>query len=425
MAEGIKRFSGILILVLLSLALHSQGNKTELENKKKQLQREIELTNQLIQETKKNKSLTLAQLQVLNRKIDERKKLITTLLGEVNVLNREIQSKNQNINTLQAQLAKLKEEYARIIYKSYLNRNRVNTFYYVFSSDNITQAYRRLKYLKTYNAYRRNQAQNIRESQKQLSMQLTELQNDISEKRVVLQAEEQQKKALSVEKVEQEQTVNALKKKEKDLLKDLEKKKTAARKLENEIKRVIEREIKKERERAAAAERSKRSTTSSPKPEPKSADRNIKEPEFTVSPETKLSSSKFEQNKGRLPWPVDKGVITEEFGQRKHPVLANVYTFNNGVDFAAPKGSQMKAIFDGEVSGIVNIPGSNTAIIIRHGEYLSVYSNVVDVQVKSSQKIKTGQVIGYLADDDNGKASGHLEIWNGKNKMDPANWIAR
>ena len=425
MNVNIKQVVAVCFGLLLCFGMYGQDNKKELEIKKKQLQKEIELTNKLIQETKKNKNLTLAQLRVLNKKIDDRKKLINTLLSEVTYLNREIQSRNKNINTMQAQLNKLKADYARVIYKSYINRNRYNTFYYVFSADNITQAYRRLNYLQAHNNYRRKQASEIKQSQKELSLQLSELQNDIVEKRQVLNTEEQQKQALAIEKTEQEQAVNQLKKKEKELVKDLEKKKSTAKKLENEIRRVIEREIKKERERALAAEKAKKPNVSKPKTGTKPTENKPAELAFAVSPETKLNSSKFEQNKGRLPWPIEKGVITEEYGQHKHPVLANVYTFNNGVDFAAPKGTTMRAIFDGEVSGVINIPGNNTAVIVRHGEYLSVYSNITDVQVKSGQKIKTGEVIGLLSDDDNGKTAGHLEIWNGKNKMDPAVWIAR
>lgn len=425
MYANFKHWISIGFVMLLCFSAFGQDNKKELELKKKQLQQEIEITNQLIQETKKNKNLTLAQLNVLNKKIDDRKKLITTLLNQVNFLNKEIQSKNSNINNLQAQLNKLKADYAKVIYKSYINRNRYNTFYYVFSADNVTQAYRRLKYLQAHNNYRRKQATQIKQNQKNLSLQLSELQNDIVEKRQVLITEEQQKKVLALEKTEQEQAVNKLKKKEKELVKDLAKKKSAAKKLESEIRRVIEREIKRERERALAAEKAKKPKEVKPNVGSKPTETKPSEPVFAVSPETKLSSSKFEQNKGRLPWPIDKGVITEEFGQHKHPVLAGVYTFNNGVDFAAPVGTSMKAIFDGEVSGVVNIPGNNTAVIIRHGEYLSVYSNITDVQVKAGQKVKTGQVIGMLSDDENGKSAGHLEIWDGKNKMNPALWIAR
>jgi septal ring factor EnvC (AmiA/AmiB activator) len=425
MSANFKYWISIGFALLICLSSFGQDNKKELELKKKQLQQEIELTNQLIQETKKNKNLTLAQLKVLNKKIEDRKKLINTLLSEMSLINREIQSRNQNINTMQAQLNKLKADYAKVIYKSYINRNRYNTFYYVFSADNITQAYRRLNYLQAHNNYRRKQVSEIKQNQKELSLQLSELQNNIVEKRQVLVTEEQQKKALAIEKTEQEQAVNQLKKKEKELLKELAKKKSNAKKLESEIRRVIEREIKKERERALVAKKAKKPVESKPNVGAKPKDAKPAEPEFTVSPETKLSSSKFEQNKGRLPWPINKGVISEEFGQHKHPVLANVYTFNNGVDFAAPKGTAMRAIFDGEVSGVVNIPGNNTAVIIRHGEYLSVYSNITDVEVKSGQKVKTGDVIGQLSDDESGKSTGHLEIWNGKNKMDPSVWIAR
>ncbi|MCB0820667.1 MAG: peptidoglycan DD-metalloendopeptidase family protein, partial [Bacteroidetes bacterium] len=150
------------------------------------------------------------------------------------------------------------------------------------------------------------------------------------------------------------------------------------------------------------------------------------ESEYRVTPETKALSGKFEANKGKLPWPVSRGVITESFGTHAHPVLKGITTNNNGIDIATSAGATVKAIFDGEVTGVISIPGSNRAVIIKHGEYLSVYSNLASVSVSKGDKVSTGSSVGVAdSDGDSGKGEAHLEIWKGKAKLNPEDWIAR
>jgi murein DD-endopeptidase MepM/ murein hydrolase activator NlpD len=144
-----------------------------------------------------------------------------------------------------------------------------------------------------------------------------------------------------------------------------------------------------------------------------------------MTPETAALSGKFEANRGKLPWPVDKGAITETFGTHAHPVLKGITTYNNGIDIATSKNAPVKAIYEGEVMGVVSIPGSGDAILIKHGEYLTVYSNLGRVTVEKGQKVKTGTVIGNAGENDEGVTEAHLEIWKGKTKLNPALWIAR
>ena len=232
---------------------------------------------------------------------------------------------------------------------------------------------------------------------------------------------------MNIEKKEQEETLSVLKKKEKTLKKDLEKKRADARKLDGSIQRVIEREIAKERSRAEAkskakseAERKKAVSAGKPVPE------TPKEPEMRVTTETRALSGKFESNKGRLPWPVDRGVISESFGTHPHPVLKGISTNNNGINISTSAGASVKSIFAGEVSGVISIPGANMAIIIKHGEYLTVYSNLASASVSKGQKVSARQSIGVADRDDSGnKSEAHLEIWKGKTKLNPADWISR
>jgi septal ring factor EnvC (AmiA/AmiB activator) len=423
----VARFFCIILLLVLGFQVQAQTSRSELERKKKSLQKEIDLTNKLIKETKKNKNLSLGQLKILNKKLDDRKRLINAIQQEVGMLNSTITTNGQKIQELQIELDRLKLSYGKLIRQAYLTRNQQSSLVLLFSAKDFQQAYKRLYYLRKYNNYRREQALLIQASQDELNGRVKQLKTDLSTKRDLLGSEEREKKVLSEEKKEQEQTLTALQKKEKSLKKDLDKKRADAKKLDGEIQRIIEREINRERDRAMAkskseAEAARKKAEASGKPVPAP----VKEPEMRVTSETRALSGKFEANKGRLPWPVDRGVITESFGTHPHPVLKGITTNNNGINIATPQGANVKAIYDGEVTGVISIPGANMAVILKHGEYLTVYSNLASSSVSKGQKVHTGQAIGVAdKDDSGGKSEAHLEIWKGKVKLNPSEWISR
>ena len=420
--------SALLFIILFSgvFAL-GQNSKSDLEQKKKKLLREISETNQLINETRKNKKLSISQLKILNKRIEDRKKLIGVMQSEVTILNTTIFSNERKIGELSSDLSRLKQNYARMVKLAYMNKNQQSTLMLIFSSKDFQQAYKRIYYLKSYGVYRRSQAELIKESQVELNIKSTVLKQNLSTKKVLLGNEVVQKIELNKEKVEQEQTLTQLQKKEKILKKDLEKKVLASKKLDKEIQRIIEREIEKERLLALAKTKIEKKTITEKPIKP-----GVSEPkptvvtELKVTPETKLLSGKFESNKGRLPWPVDKGIITESFGMHPHPVLKNITTYNNGINITTSSNATVKSIYDGEVSAVISIPGANMAVIVKHGEYLSVYSNLATVNVSKGQQVKAGNGLGVAAKDEaDGKTEAHLEIWKGRTKMNPSEWIAR
>lgn len=416
----------LIILLLISFSGLAQTSKSDLEKKKQKLQREINQTNKLIDETRKNKNVSLGQLKMLNKKLSQRKKLIKTIQQEVNLINGNISSTSSKIKTLQKNVETLKLAYGRLIKQAYLNRNRESVLMLLYSSEDITQAYKRLYYLRKYNAYRREQADMLISAQVELDEKQKIMEVSLNSKKELLGTEEKQEKELASEKVEQQKALNSLSKKEKELKKDLKKKQAATAKLSKEIQKIIEREIAKERERALAkanAEReaARKKALAEGKPVP-----NEGALELSLTPETRALSGKFEANKGKLPWPVTQGVITESFGTHAHPVLKGITTNNNGVDITTTNGAPVRAIYDGIVTGVISIPGSNRAIILKHGEYLSVYSNLAIVHVNKGDKVGTGDNIGVVdTDAETGKALAHLEIWKGKEKLNPASWIAK
>jgi septal ring factor EnvC (AmiA/AmiB activator) len=392
--------------MLLSMESFAQKqNKKDLENKKKMLQKEIDETNKLLAETKKNKKLSLNQLVMLNKKISVREELIATINSEIAVLNKQINENNESIKGLQNELTRLKNEYAKMIYYAYKNQDAYSKMMFVFAAQDFEQAYMRLKYLQQYSEYRHKQAEAIMNTKKNLNQKVQELEMKKTDKRVLLTNEEHEKKNLTSEKSEKEQVFSELQQQESKLKKDLEKKKKDAQKLQQAIQRIIEKELEKAQKEAA--------TQNKPKPQ-----------KLVLTPESQQLSNSFASNRGKLPWPVLKGVISERFGNHPHPLMKGVDINNNGIDITTSNGSLARAVFDGEVKGVVSMPGSGQFVLIRHGEFLTVYANLKDVYVKVGDKVKTKQNIGsVLLDEDDSKTVMHFEVWKGQTKLDPERWL--
>ncbi len=406
------RKNSLLILILVCgfvlqnpVASFAQKTKKELENKKKQLQKEIEYTNQLLDETKKNKKLSLIQLVTLNKKISVREELIATINNEVANLNRQINENNNSIKSLQNDLARLKSEYAKMVYYAYKNQDAYSRLMFVFAAKDFEQAFNRLKYFQQYSEYRHKQAEMIISTNKNLQEKVKDLEVKKADKRILLGSQETEKQSLTVEKDEKEQVFSQLQEQEKNLKKDLDKKKKDAEKLQLAIQRAIEKELEKAQKEAE--------TDNKPKP--------LK---LVLTPEAQELSSSFEKNKAKLPWPVAKGIISERFGVHPHPLMPNIDVNNNGIDISTSAGTLARAVFDGEVTAVVNMPGSGQFVIVRHGEYLTIYSNLKDVYVKVKDKVKTKQNIGSIIfDEDDSKTLLHFEVWKVKTRLDPEDWL--
>lgn len=411
--------SCFIALLFLANNLTAQPNKNELENKKKKLQQEIENTTKLLNDTRANKKTSLKELTLLKNQIGQRQNLINTLNTELYKLNAEMNANQQTYDSLQTTLSALKKEFTRIVNYTYKYRNQNSTLSYLLSGNDFNKAYKRAKYIDLYSKYRKAQALKIQSLQKNLLLLNDQIVATRSNKIVVIGQNETQKKALTGDKIQQEKIVKDLQKAESNLKAQLKKKQNEATKLQTAIKKIIEDEIKASNTPAKTIPNKGGSAI------PAKTITPAKNPEvISLTPEAKLTSQNFESNKGRLPWPVEKGFISSGFGTQPHPVLKGITINNNGVDIATDKGATARAVFDGEVSGVINIPGAGQAIIIRHGDYLSVYANLSSVSVSKGSKVKGKQsigTVGYNADDG---AVMHLEIWKGKTKLNPAGWIA-
>lgn len=411
----ITRIAFVFILICCSSLLFAQS-KQDLEQKKKKLAKDIEQTSKVLQETQKSKQVTLNQLVTLNKQISVRESLIGTISTEIRMLDGQIGATNNDIENLRAELAQLKKEYAAMILFAFRNQSSYNKLMFIFAAENFNQAYKRLKYLQQFSEYRQKQATYIEEAQRRLTQKMEELEGNKKVKSGLLQEEQKEKVILGKEKETQQKIANQLQSKEKQLKKQLADKQAQARKLDKAIQDIIRKEIEAARRKAEAEAKAK--GTKMPGGDKESSSN------LALTPEAQKLSADFTGNKGRLPWPVEKGTIIEYFGAHEHPVLKGVQVQNNGIDIKTTAGAAVRAVFSGTVSGVIQIPGGQNAVLVRHGEYVTVYSNLKSVSVKNGQAITTKQTLGTVYTEDE-LSSMELQIWKGMNKLNPVDWLAR
>jgi septal ring factor EnvC (AmiA/AmiB activator) len=409
-----------------------QQSQKELQNKKNKLNDDIKQLNMQLSQTKASKKSQINTIVVINTKLKMREELIGTINDQLSQINGSIKQNVTEINVLKSNLDKLKAEYAKMIYFAQRNQDSYTKIMFLFSSGNFNQAYMRIKYFQQYATFRKKQAQEIVATQNVITGKLNELEGQRHEKNVLLGNEKEQKQQLDGEKQQQEIVLSELQQQEHELKKELEKKKRDAENLQIAIRKLIEAEIRRKldesikiakdkAEKLAKSEKNKNEIKNiKSKTEVKPVAVKTYAPELTS--EAAAVGADFSSSRGKLPWPVAKGVICQGYGEYEHPAIKGFIMNNNGVEICATKGSQARAIFGGEVTSIAISPTGGKLIIIRHGEYLSVYMNIGEVFVKQGDKVTMKQMIGTIQDEE-GKTSVNLQIWKGQKTMDPSGWL--
>lgn len=388
----------ILVLAITLPLLVNAQTRSELEKKKNNAIKEIEFTNKLIRETEKGKKESVNNLMLINSKISSRQQLINSIADEIKLIETTIDDNNLVIDLLEGDLQALRKEYARMIYFAYKNRNSYDRLMFLLAAEDFNQAYRRLKYYQQYSDYRKKQALAIKSIQTVLNSEIEKLTEAKIEKEALLAEQSEETNKLKQEKRSQNKTIENLTKQEEDLRKTLRKHEETAAQLQREIEKLI-------------AEEAKASSASGT---------------YQLTPAEKLISTNFGNNKGTLPWPVERGVIVSSYGTHPHPVLGGVTIENAGIDIATSQGAQVRSVFEGEVRRVFTLPGAQNAVIIRHGNYLSVYTHLSKTYVKKGDKVETKQVIGEVyTDNEDNKTIIHIEIWKESVKMNPAQWLAK
>ena len=393
-----KKFFYFFIFFLVFKSTCFSQTKQELEQERLKTLREIEYSTKLLDKTSEKRKAEINYIYLINRRIKLRESLLSNIEKEIVKIDTLINGNLSVISSLETDLRKLKEQYAKMIYYAYKNRSSYQKLSFILSSNSFNQAYKRIKYFQQYSIYRKKQANLIELTKSVLSIKNEELLEQKAEKLSLLEEKSRELKKLDYERTYKNKIVFQLKNKEKELQKQIEEKKRIADQIEKEIQKMLADELK---------------------------EKGQKE-KYKLTPQEQLVSDNFQSNKGRLPWPTSRGLVITHYGEYWHPVLKGVKMFSNGVDVETNEGSVIRSIFKGEVKKVFLIPGSNAAIIIRHGNYLSVYTNVVEVKVKPGDLVETKQELGQVFTDflDDNKSIYHFELLKETERLNPELWLS-
>ena len=383
----------------------TENRQKELEAQRQRLQKEIKQINKMLYSNSSQRQTALGQVEDLEVKLNVRQRLIQVNNQQANYLNQRIRINEKEISQLRIAIEKAKKDYAKMIQESYQSQSEQNRLLFLFSSESLLQAYRRIQYMKQYARFRKRQAKEIAEKTVLLQDLNTTLiaQREQKEKLVAENRLSQQK--IKKEKSQQQAMIQQLKRKGKKLAAQIRKKQRQADAIDREIQRLIQEAI-------AASN--------------KKAGKKASRASFAMTPEEKLIASNLESNRGRLPWPVAEGVITQRFGTQPHPVVRTTMIKSTGITIATAPQSDARAVFDGEVMSILSFKGSNPTVLIKHGNYITAYKNLGKVYVKKGDKIRTKQSVGQVFTNPvDGKTSLQFSLFKASKPQNPKLWLAR
>ena len=383
-------------MAVMACPVFAADSVKDLQKKQRQLQAEIEQTNKMLKQTKKDESATMNKLQLLNQNIKTQKKLIHTLDSEITALNREMKRLSNTRDSLQVILERYKADYAQMVRQSHYARMQQSPLLFLLASDSFQQLARRTRYLQEFAHFRQEQVRRIENTQAEIDTQNELLENNKADKQAALSTRKREQANLQRDERKQKNMLNQLKSKEKDLNKQIKQK----QKKVDELNRKIDEMVRKQTEKASK-------TT-------------------PLTKEQQLIAGGFEANKGRLPWPVEKGMISGHFGKQQHPVYSQVTMDNKGIYLQTTAGTKARAVYKGEVTSCFMV-GGTYAVIVQHGNYRTVYSNLSKLSVKQGDKVDTKQAIGTIFTDpeQDQKTELYFQIYKDKNIQNPELWIAK
>ncbi|WP_294483355.1 murein hydrolase activator EnvC [uncultured Bacteroides sp.] len=432
-----KRVFVVLIscLWLTAVPLFAQSNKMirELESKRGALQKQIAETESILQTTKKDVGSQLNGLAVLTGQIEERKRYIMTINNDMEAIERELDLLQRQLNKLQKDLKDKKKKYEASVQYLYKNKSIEERLMFIFSAKNLGQTYRRLRYVREYATYQRLQGEEILKKQEQIRKKKQEREQVKAAKENLLKEREGEKSKLEAQEKEKRTLVANLQKKQKGLQSEINKKRREANQLNARIDKLIADEIERTRKRAreeARKEAAARKKTAGNEGQSAAAEKTVKSKPldaFTMNKADRELSGNFAANRGKLPMPISGAyIITSHYGQYAVEGLRNVKLDNKGIDIQGKPGAQARAIFDGKVAAVFQLNGLFN-VLIRHGDYISVYCNLSSASVKSGDTVKTKQSIGQVFSDgtDNGRTVLHFQLRREKEKLNPEPWLNR
>lgn len=375
--------------------IFSQGNKEDLNKQREKIKKEIEYASKLLETTTNRMGSNIEKVKFLDSRIQRRFELIASYDDEIRIIDLKINEKEESIKRFGAELEKQKKLYADFIYFSYKNIDEYSVAQILMASDNVNQFYLRKKYIEQLNTARKNKIILIDKLKKKIQSELILLMAEKKNKEAVIDKLKKEYNLLNNEKFTREKLIKDLRGEEKRLKEQIAEKK----RVENEIANRLEELIREEAKKSSFAK---------------------------LTPEQKLVSDEFEKNKGRLPWPTRQGIITEKYGEHKHPVIKDLIVRNDGIDISTPHKEPVRVVFNGEVSKIFAIKGANYTVIVKHGTYYTVYNNIENVNVNVGQKVSTKQELGYNCKSRTGENYAvHFQLYKGIERLNPEEWISK
>jgi len=392
------------LLLLFGLVQFAQqttsAERQSLEARQRRIRDQIAVNQRLLNEARRSREHSMTEIKLLNNQIDRRGALIGTIEAEVQYLNRRLSENEALIGKLELEMERLKAAYGKAIFLSYKLRATDDRLLFLLASESLNQAWNRARFLQRVASGRRRVYEQLQGTHEEMKGVVLSLQRQLTEKERLRDEKRRESRMLGQEKERKSQVVTRLQREEQRIVSDIRRQQQEAASLQDQITRIIREEMRRAAERQAETSQQSR--------------------EASVA-EIRLSNT-FSANKGKLPWPVEQGTISGTFGTKKHPVF-DIYTENNGIDFLTPAGATARAVFDGEVSEIIRLP-SYYAVLIKHGEYFTLYSKLHTVTVRKGQKVTTGQPLGQIRTDSD-VTEFHFELWHGRNKQNPQEWLRR
>ncbi|MGB8703409.1 MAG: peptidoglycan DD-metalloendopeptidase family protein [Gillisia sp.] len=400
------RFPLLMLLLLLmgSIKCFSQSTREELEKRRLELREEIRTINTLRSSNKKKEKSVLTEVEDLDRQINTTQNLIRVTNQQANLLTRDINSNTNKIQQLRKELSALKDDYGKMIRKSYKSRSQQSRIMFLLSSNSFLQAYKRLQYMKQYANYRKKQGDEIKQRSAELQQLNEGLLKQKRMKEKLIAENRQTKQQLEKTKQSQQVLIKSIRKKEGVFAAQIRKKQQEVNSIDKKIDEII---------RASIAKTNKENGSSS-------------RDTYELTPEAKALAANFASNKGKLPWPVKSGIVVMRFGKQPHPIIKNLTVNSNGVRIETERGASARSVFAGTVSEVQAVPGANKAVMVRHGDYLTIYNNLSKVYVQRGDVVSLGQELGEIAiNGTTGKTTLYFLIYKNMQKMDPADWILR
>ena len=401
MTKKVFYFLFCLTVLLLSTSVLSQSKtRKQLEKQRTQIKKEIKEINQLLFSNSKRKAVAFTDIENLNIKIQRKEELVNLTFQEINLLSLEIKKNNSSLDSLKNELDQVKDAYKKMILKSYKTKSGKSKIMFLLSSKSFFQAYKRVQYMKQYAQFRRKQAEKIDIILDQIETFISQLNSKKLKKETLLQNNRDVKKSLEEEKIKSDLLVFNLRKKEKRYKNQISQKQKISLQIDKEIQRLI---------KEAIAKSSNKKTNS-----------------FALTPEAQELEKNFLLNKGKLPWPVAKGVVIQKFGTQPHPVVKTAKIKSNGIIIATPKKEKVRVIFDGQVLSVLQFKGSNPTVLVQHGNYITAYKNLSKVFVKKGDKVFSNQNIGEVfTNNSSGRSTIQFSVFQKTTPVNPLSWIIK